>query len=173
MRLGFEIEGGKYIWIINQLNQKVILKPKKKSKIIFGWDKKIKVLKENKYLMKKESFQTFYKNLRRNIEGIKRKWALHFKLIGVQYTYYKSKEYLNLIIGYNYQIRMKRPLKEKFQLIHQKRNLTIKSHDWKKVLKLGYFLRKIQCLEPYKIKGLIYQHEGRETIKLKPGKRQK
>lgn len=173
MRVGFEVKGGKYKCLINQLKEKVILKPRKKNKISFGWDKKIKVLEKKKYLMTKESFKTFYKNLRRNVEGIKRKWALHFKLIGVQYTYYKSRNYLNLIIGYNYQIRIKRPCKIKFQLIHQKRNLTIKSHDWKNVFKLGYFLRKVQCLEPYKIKGLIYQHEGKDTIKLKPGKRQK
>ena len=51
MRLGFELEGGKYKWIINKVDQKVILKPRKKSKIIFGWDKKIKLLNENKYLL--------------------------------------------------------------------------------------------------------------------------
>lgn len=173
MRIGFEVTGQHYNWIINKIDNKVIIKPKKKSPLVFGWDSKIQLLKNNKYLLTLESFNTLYSNLKRNVIGLNHLWALHFKLLGVQFTYYKSKKYLNLIIGYNYQIRILRPNKKKFYLIHNKRNLTIKSHDWRKVFQLGYFLRQVQCLEPYKIKGLIYEHESRETIKLKPGKRQR
>lgn len=173
MRIGFEIKGGNYKWNINQIKKKVFLNPTRKSKLSFPWDKKIIPLLGKKYLFSKESFRSFFGNFKRNVDGIKKMWALRFKLIGVQYTYKQGRKYLNLIIGYNYQVRIKRPKKEQFELTREKRNLVIKSHDWKKVFILGYYLRKIQCLEPYKIKGLIYQHESRETIKLKPGKRQK
>jgi ribosomal protein L6P/L9E len=161
---------------INFFQKKVYLKAFDSIFLNFGFDSKIKVLGVNKFLFAPVSLNGFFSSIKRHFRGFTHKWCLHFKLIGVQYTIKRSRRYIDFIIGYNYNIRLKIPRKfgkKNLTLMHKKRNFSIYSNDFNLVFELGYFLRKVQCLEPYKVKGLIYQHESRDTIKLKPGKRQK
>lgn len=137
-------------------------------------DKKIIRLEGNKFLFSPLSLWSLYGSWKRDLFGFRYTWCLRLKLLGVQFTIKRSKKYYNFLIGYNYLVRLRRPRKRQmiYKFFHHKREVTLKSRDYRYVLKLGYFLRKLHCLEPYKVKGLIYKHENRDTIPLKPGKRQ-
>lgn len=138
-------------------------------------DRKILPLGKNKFLLHPLSLWSLYGSLKKDFFGFNFIWCLQLKLLGVQFTIKRSRRFYNFLIGYNYLVRLRRPRRGQitYRFDHHKREVSLRSPDYRFVMKFGYFLRRLHCLEPYKVKGLIFKHESRDTIPLKPGKRQK
>lgn len=165
--------------LLNWSKRKILFdyEPRKGPKVNFSLplDRKILYLGENKFLFSPLSLWSLYGSLKKDLFGFRYIWCIQLKLLGVQFTIKRARRYYNFLIGYNYLVRFRRPRRGQFtyKFRHHKREVSLKSPDYRFVLKFGYFLRRLHCLEPYKVKGLIYKHENRDTIPLKPGKRQK
>jgi ribosomal protein L6P/L9E len=145
-------------------------------RVVMPIDKKIMVLinknHDNKLNIKLflRKYTKFYSIFERHLRGVTFGWFISLNLIGIQYImkYSRRFRYLKFSLGYNSLIKYK--VRRNIYVYKNRRNLFLYGWDFNKVFGIARFLRTIKCLEPYKIKGFIY--EG-EKIKLKPGKRQK
>lgn len=114
----------------------------------------------------------FYNMLEKHMRGVTFGWFTSLNLVGIQYImrFRRRRGILTCSVGYSALLKLKVfKLKDLF-VYKKKRYILFFGHSFDRVFGIARFLRRIRCLEPYKIKGFIYSGE---SIKLKPGKKQK
>lgn len=121
-----------------------------------------------KFFLRRHS--KFYANLEKHLRGVTFGWFISLNLIGIQYIMKYSKRYKFLTFSLGFNSLLKYKVFKDLYVYKKKRNLFFFGWSFDKVFGVARFLRRIKCLEPYKIKGFIYSGE---VIKLRPGKRQK
>lgn len=132
------------------------------------------VFKENdcdfdmKFFLKRHS--KFYANLEKHMRGVTFGWFTSLNLVGIQYIMKYSRRYKFLTFSLGFNSLLKYKIFKDLYVYKKKRNIFFFGWSFDKVFGVARFLRRIKCLEPYKIKGFVYSGE---SIKLRQGKRQK
>jgi ribosomal protein L6P/L9E len=153
------------------LYKQIIILKGRLGRVIMPLDRKLLIIaRVGKLKLFVSKYSKFFAMFEKQLRGVTYGWFVSLNLIGIQYImkYSKRARFLTFSLGFNSLLKY-RVFKDLY-VYKKKRNVFLYGWDFEKVFAIARFLRRIKNLEPYKVKGFIFSGE---TVKLKPGKRQK
>ena len=147
----------------------------KLGKLTLSYDKRIKVLQEEKSIVvqrstdkrKDRELHGLYRALINNmIEGVSKGFQKELHLVGVGYTAEKKGEFLLVNVGFSHPVYFQIPQQISIEVLNPT-TIMIKGFDKQNVGDMAAKIRSVRKPEPYKGKGIKYSDE---FIRRKAGK---